>query len=525
MEKIKNIKLPNGEVYELGGSGGGGLPMFTSIWSDHLLNEASYLRADTFSWHSADIYITGYNIIEAEYDNENCIEETENGVTYRRSPNGFKIADASQHDNVLSAYNSTGIAWFYIIDKANRRFKLPRTKYGFTGVRDKVGADVEAGLPTLTTNSTGAHTHTRGTMNITGVLYSVRGSDGTSSSEGALYNTAGANNGANSSANASCKDIRFDASRNWTGATSSNGAHTHTITGTADTVQPPATQMYLYFYIGEYERPKAEINLGVLTELANGLDLNVIIDEITTVKNTGLEEITAASTSGLTDITTASTSGLTGITEASSTGLANVNDAAQAGVTNVNDAVGEGLTSIQTLAGSSISEIIETTDAGKAELQQIIVDKVPVATVDNVGLVKPDGDTIVIENGVIRADIDVPEVALATTSAAGIVKPDGTTITIADGVISAKAQSSSEFSSSKNTNSWLQHTPSGLMIQGGSTTSTTITFPKAFTTRCCAFTFMASDANQYLGNKVTALSKTSATVSGMGTFYWIAFGY
>lgn len=512
MNKIKNVKLPSGEVYELGGSGGG-LPMLTSIWTDHLLNDASYLRADTFSWHSADIYITGYNIIEAEYDNENCIEETENGVTYRRSPNGFKIADASQHDNILSAYNSTGIAWFYIIDKTNRRFKLPRTKYGFTGLRDGVGLNVEAGLPTLTTNSTGAHTHTRGTMNITGTF--------TNNGHGSYVSTSGAFSGGNNvdghSNDGHATDggtFSFNAANAWTGETSSNGTHTHTITGTADTVQPPATQMYLYFYIGEYERSEAEINLGVLTELANGLDLNVIIDEITTVKNTGLEEITTASTSGLTDIT-----------EASSTGLANVNDA-----------VGEGLTSIQTLAGSSISEIIETTDAGKAELQKIIVDKVPVATVDNVGLVKPDGETIVIsEDGVITANIEVPEVNVATTSTAGIVKPDGTTITIADGVISAKAQSSSEFTSSKGTNSWLKHS-GGLMIQGGSisiaksATSVTVTFPKAFATKCCSVvanvTAVTTESIVTAGSFSTTSAKLNcmATLSA-GTIYWIAFGY
>lgn len=73
------------------------------------------------------------------------------------------------------------------------------------------GKTVEAGLP-----------------NIRGSLYSVRGSDGLSVSDGALYNTYGANNGANSGLSVPCKNILFDASRS------------NSIYGKSNTVQPPA---------------------------------------------------------------------------------------------------------------------------------------------------------------------------------------------------------------------------------------------------------------------------------------------
>lgn len=150
--------------------GGSGLPMFAPIWSDHLYNDASYLRADNFSWHYADIYVTAYDKLLTEYNNENCVEETENGVTYKRSPNGFKIADVSQHENVLTSYTNGEKSWFYIIDTTNARFKLPREK------------------------------------------------------------------------NESNK--------------------------------------YLYFYVGNYERPATEVNIGILTELANGADIETIIQDI-----------------------------------------------------------------------------------------------------------------------------------------------------------------------------------------------------------------------------------------------------
>lgn len=82
--------------------------------------------------------------------------------------------------------------------------------------------------------SAGSHTHTRGTMEITGTF-----GTGASTPSIFIYDTSGAfeNIGTEGNRYASAttnKDrtskIRLTASRSWTGATSSNGAHTHTIT-------------------------------------------------------------------------------------------------------------------------------------------------------------------------------------------------------------------------------------------------------------------------------------------------------
>lgn len=64
----------------------------------------------------------------------------------------------------------------------------------------------------------------------------------------------------------------------------------------------------------------------------------------------------------------------------------------------------------------------------------------PIATTDEVGLVKPDGETIKIsEDGTITATAKEPSVA--TTEIAGIVKPDGSTITVdGDGTIHAVSE-------------------------------------------------------------------------------------
>lgn len=91
------------------------------------------------------------------------------------------------------------------------------------------GSIVSAGehTHTATTASTGAHTHTRGSMNITGTI-SASVERYVGNITGAFYSipnyaTVGAHNYV-------VDGIGFDASRSWTGATASAGAHTHTVT-------------------------------------------------------------------------------------------------------------------------------------------------------------------------------------------------------------------------------------------------------------------------------------------------------
>lgn len=102
-----------------------------------------------------------------------------------------------------------------------------------------------AHTPTGTIGSNGSHTHTRGTMNITGEQNIAWGD---SSAAGAIinYNTvksgsalyAKKNNSYSGWTKATETDwsnsrhydtIVFDASRNWTGSTSSSGSHTHSL--------------------------------------------------------------------------------------------------------------------------------------------------------------------------------------------------------------------------------------------------------------------------------------------------------
>lgn len=74
--------------------------------------------------------------------------------------------------------------------------------------------------------SAGAHTHTRGMMNITGCVGAI-GEEDSAYETGAFYRTSTLVKG---HGGGSDYLVNFDASRTWSGATSSNGAHTHSIT-------------------------------------------------------------------------------------------------------------------------------------------------------------------------------------------------------------------------------------------------------------------------------------------------------
>ena len=218
-------------------------PLLSFMWSDHLVNDMSWLRADTLSWQDGTTYSSAYNELLSEYNNSASTTVTEGSITFKRTPKGYKIALADQETAILNKYNSKGIAWYYILDTTNQRFKLPRTKFGFEGLRTSVGDDIEAGLPPIT-----------GTV--------MTREQFPNENSGAFY-TDGAGSGRYKLEDGAAYYTKFDASRS------------SSIYGNSDTVQPPATQMYLYFYVGEFARNSVQQTAGLNSELFNNkLDLN-----------------------------------------------------------------------------------------------------------------------------------------------------------------------------------------------------------------------------------------------------------
>lgn len=164
-------------------------------------------------------------------------------ITYYRTFNDMKIVVGdTQIANAESIYNSTGVAWYYILDTVNQRFKLPRTIFAETGVRDTVGNYVEPALPNITGgyNTGDRRTHIVGTS-------------------GAFYMRQVESNtwAGTSSVSGNLQGVGFDASRS--NSLYKNGA----------SVQPPATQMYLYFYMGNFTQTAIENTAGLNASLFN----------------------------------------------------------------------------------------------------------------------------------------------------------------------------------------------------------------------------------------------------------------
>ena len=225
---------------------GGGYrpPLLSCMWVDHKLDDIQWLRGDTFSWQDSTVHSAVYSLLLEEYNNTASTEQTENGITFKVTPRGFRIADATQEQAILDLYNTKGVAWYYIIDPTNTRFKLPRTKYGFVGLRDSVGGYVAESLPNITCHQTGAVGANVLTNN------------------GALIYTPGGH--AQGLAGTTSSSVNFNGTFDFNASRSSSTYQNNA------PVQQRATQMYLYFYVGEYTKTAVEQTAGLNAELFNG---------------------------------------------------------------------------------------------------------------------------------------------------------------------------------------------------------------------------------------------------------------
>ena len=238
---------PQGPKGDKGEDGALKFPLFSFVWADHQLNDISWLRADTFSWQSGDVYVAAYQHLTDDINGKTLQSETIGGTTIRfyLADDGHKICPASEESIVSAIYNSRGVAWYYILDTTNRQFKLPRTKWGFTGIRSGVGGYVAPGLPNITGQS-----NVWGSNSESGALKTTI--TGTAGLGGSIYSVVG--------------NIGLDASKS------------NAIYGNSDTVQPPATQMYLYFYVGNFTQPAIEQTAGLNAEMFNDLNAHKVIE-------------------------------------------------------------------------------------------------------------------------------------------------------------------------------------------------------------------------------------------------------
>lgn len=147
------------------------------------------------------------------------------------APNGFLLCNGLAYSRTSYANLFAVIGTRFGAGDGSTTFNVPNFMNGsfVRGVvAGSVGTEYSASLPPLTATTAGNHTHTRGTMNITGSVAledcAIQGTGG------AFYHYGNASYGVGGIPTYRPDDFSFDASRSWTGATSPNGEHTHTIT-------------------------------------------------------------------------------------------------------------------------------------------------------------------------------------------------------------------------------------------------------------------------------------------------------
>ena len=163
-----------------------------------------------------------------------------------------------------------GVCGKFVYDSINNTIRLPKITGIIEGTTDvtALGDLIQAGLPVLTTSTTGAHTHTRGSMNITGSariaganIESPSGAFSASSASVAYTGNYG-----------STGILNFNAANNWTGSTSSEGNHSHTASWGANTntVQPQTIKCYYYIVIATTTKTEIEVDIDEIATDLNG---------------------------------------------------------------------------------------------------------------------------------------------------------------------------------------------------------------------------------------------------------------
>ena len=159
-------------------------------------------------------------------------------IKYRLSADGHKICNYVQENAIQNVYELNGVAWYYIIDTINSKFKLPRTKWNFVGLRNAVGDYVAESLPNIT-----------GRLNYGDTRYTTNNIyEGSFSRTDETVKGDGFTNGTDSYI------IDFNASLS--SSTYQDNAP----------VQQRATEMYLYFYVGDVVRNTSIINVSQFGE-------------------------------------------------------------------------------------------------------------------------------------------------------------------------------------------------------------------------------------------------------------------
>ena len=175
-------------------------------------------------------------------------------VYYYLASDGHKIVAALNEEDVSDVYDEFGVAWYYILDTTNQRFKLPRENPAREELIQVIRAKGNGKTLGLT----------NGTDNF-GLVSGVYNSSG-NYALGQSTASYGQNVGGSGATQVST-DI-------WSGITT-DSTESGIISDMTDSTSVYKGKQYLYFYIGQFSQSATEQTAGLNSELFNGkMDLD-----------------------------------------------------------------------------------------------------------------------------------------------------------------------------------------------------------------------------------------------------------
>lgn len=233
--------------------------LFHHDWFDYQLNDMAWLRADTFSWQNGTVYSDAYDHLVADYNGGTSQTETVGSytITYVLATDGHKIT--TDETNVSNIYNESGVAWYYILDTTNQRFKLPRenpAREELIQVIRAKGNGIAVGF-TDGTNTGGLYRLQMTNVSGSATLLLDKGSYGSEVGQTATTD------------------------RTWgtgdiTVGLTTDSTKSGIISNMKESTSVYKGKKYLYFYVGQFNQTATEQTAGLNASLFNGkLDLDL----------------------------------------------------------------------------------------------------------------------------------------------------------------------------------------------------------------------------------------------------------
>ena len=177
-------------------------------------------------------------------------------VFYYLAPDGHKICPYSQEYKVASIYAATGVAWYYILDTVNERFKLPR-------INPNKATLLDSSIPVV---GTGYGITLYNGSSYWGIAHDADQSGTAIGATNQPWTTVGTGTSKNNSQSAKTLGVP-------TASQITSSGHTLNQSGLQADISSAASYFagakYLYFYVGSFTQTALENTAGLNAELFN----------------------------------------------------------------------------------------------------------------------------------------------------------------------------------------------------------------------------------------------------------------